>query len=139
MGMQIIQFALKPEEIERDIHMPENILAYTGTHDNQPIGGWVEDHDLDYQQRVRSNIENRGIHEENMVDLICHYAMSLNANLVILPAQDLMRLGNASQMNRPGTVGSPNWEWKLKHLDDLSDGISRFKRWVIKTNRTNMS
>lgn len=139
MGMQIIQFALKPEEIERDIHMPENILAYTGTHDNQPIGGWVEDHDLDYQQRVRSNIENRGIHEENMVDLVCHYAMSLNANLVILPAQDLMRLGNASQMNRPGTVGSPNWEWKLKHLDDLSDGISRFKRWVIKTNRTNVS
>ena len=26
----------------------------------------------------------------------------------------LMRLDNSARMNYPGTVGSPNWEWKLK-------------------------
>ena len=34
--------------------------------------------------------------------------------MTIFPLQDLMRLDNSARMNYPGTVGSPNWEWKLK-------------------------
>ena len=135
MGMQIIQFALKPEEITRDINMNKNILAYTGTHDNQPLGGWKEDNGLLKRLQVRRDIMRRGIKERNIVDLICHYAMSLNANLVILPVQDIMRLGNAAQMNRPGTVGSPNWEWKIESFGEMEVGFKRFTSWVSKTNR----
>src|SRR5699024_3034508 len=56
MGMQIIQFALKPEEIKRDIDMPENILAYTGTHDNQPVGGAVADMSFMKKLQVRRDL-----------------------------------------------------------------------------------
>lgn len=135
MGMQIIQFALKTEEIERDTNMNRNILAYTGTHDNQPLGGWAKDNSFVKKLQVRRDIAHVGIREFNIVDLINHYALSLNANLVILPAQDIMRLGDETQMNRPGTVGSPNWEWKLTSLDRLDAGLNRFKSWIMKTNR----
>ena len=46
-----------------------------------------------------------------------------------------MRLGDDTQMNRPGTVGSPNWEWKLKYLEDIKAGLKRFETWIEKTNR----
>lgn len=136
MGMQIIQFALKPEEIVRDENMEENILAYTGTHDNQPLGGTVADMGFFKKLQVRRDLGKRGIKDLNLIDRINHYALSLNANMVILPAQDLMRLGKEGTMNSPGTVGSPNWEWKLKDLSDLADGLERFKSWVKDTNRT---
>lgn len=136
MGMQIIQFQLKTDEIERDKNMDKNILAYTGTHDNQPLGGWVKDNGFKKKFQVRRDIKKAtGIKEKNMVDLINHYALSVNANLVILPAQDIMRLGDDTQMNRPGTVGSPNWEWKLKYLEDIKAGLKRFETWIEKTNR----
>ena len=30
-----------------------------------------------------------------------------------------MRLDNSARFNLPGTVGSPNWEWKLSSIKDL--------------------
>ncbi len=135
MGMQIIQFALKPEEIKRDKNMSENILAYTGTHDNQPVGGAVEDMSFFKRLQVRKDLGMRGIRDKNLIDRINHYALSLNANMVILPAQDIMRLGKETTMNHPGTVGSPNWEWKLLNLDSLDSGLERFKSWIKSTNR----
>ena len=35
-------------------------------------------------------------------------------NSNILGAISLLKLDNKARMNYPGTVGSPNWEWKLK-------------------------
>lgn len=135
MGMQIIQFALKPEEIKRDETMSENILAYTGTHDNQPVGGAVEDMSFMKKLQVRRDLRRHGIKDRNLIDRINHYALSLNANMVILPAQDIMRLSKDATMNSPGTVGSPNWEWKIKGLDQLDEGLVRFKSWIKQTNR----
>lgn len=135
MGMQIIQFALKPEEIERDKSMDENILAYTGTHDNQPIGGWREDMPLRDRLRVRRQLGKMGFKDKNIIDRICHYSLSLNASLVILPLQDILRLGNESQMNRPGTVGSPNWEWKLRDFSTIDEGLERYRNWLKQTDR----
>jgi 4-alpha-glucanotransferase len=34
------------------------------------------------------------------------------ADTAIVPAQDLLGLGSAARMNRPGTVGG-NWRWRL--------------------------
>lgn len=135
MGMQIVQFGLKPEEIKRDINMPVNILAYTGTHDNQPIGGSVADMSFRKRFQVLRDLRKLGIKDRNIIDRINHYALSLNANYVIIPAQDLMRLGKEATMNHPGTVGSPNWEWKLDSLSRLEEGLERFKTWIHATNR----
>lgn len=135
MGMQIAQFSLKTEEIERDKTMPKNLLVYTGTHDNQPLGGWREDTNFMDRLRVRNDLRKLGFKEDHIIDRICHYALSLNANCVILPVQDLLHLGNEARMNTPSTVGSPNWEWKLKSLDELDDGFIRYKGWLINTNR----
>jgi 4-alpha-glucanotransferase len=34
------------------------------------------------------------------------------ANLVLVPAQDLLGLGNEARMNRPG-LPTGNWRWRL--------------------------
>ena len=36
--------------------------------------------------------------------------------MTIFPLQDLLGLDDRARMNYPGTVGSPNWEWKLKDM-----------------------
>lgn len=135
MGMQIIQFALHHREIIRDEKMPHNLLIYTGTHDNETIGGWLKFHRKRYRERVYRDLEKRGIPDKNLIDKICHYTLSLNADWAILPIQDIMRLPQNTRLNYPGTVGSPNWEWKLKSLNDSKEGFERFTAWVLDTKR----
>ena len=40
--------------------------------------------------------------------------LAVENDLVIVPAQDLLGLGNEARMNRPGTVSAQNWSWRLE-------------------------
>lgn len=135
MGMQIIQFALKPEEMKRDETMSENILVYTGTHDNETLGGWAENHNMDDQNRIAQVLIDKGIEDASLIDKICHYTLSLNANWAILPIQDILNLDGNTRINRPGTIGSPNWEWKLSSFEGIEEAMQKMASWVLKTKR----
>jgi 4-alpha-glucanotransferase len=43
-------------------------------------------------------------------------ALSLKADLAIVPLQDILGLGGEGRMNRPGTVQG-NWEWRFEKTD----------------------
>lgn len=136
MGMQIIQFTLDDTSIEQSKDLKENLLVYTGTHDNQTLAGFLDSLPASRRKEIYSKIASIGIHESNPIDQLCMYALSLKANWVIVPIQDILRLGDIGRLNTPGTVGSPNWEWKLRAFDGLFDvGISRLKSWIEATNR----
>jgi 4-alpha-glucanotransferase len=48
------------------------------------------------------------------------------AERVVIPMQDLLGLGSAARMNRPGTVAG-NWLWRLNWADvpsDLAAGLA---------------
>ena len=38
---------------------------------------------------------------------------------MILPLQDILELDSEARLNTPGTVGSPNWQWKLVDFSSL--------------------
>ena len=50
--------------------------------------------------------------------------------MAILPYQDVCDLGAKTRLNLPGTLGSPNWEWKAKKLDDLAVRTEAFAALV---------
>jgi len=52
--------------------------------------------------------------KEALYDEIVKYIFTIPSLMTIFPLQDLLKLDNSARMNYPGTVGSPNWEWKLK-------------------------
>ncbi|MGI6499142.1 MAG: 4-alpha-glucanotransferase [Oscillospiraceae bacterium] len=41
-------------------------------------------------------------------------AFASPARLVICPLQDILSLGSDARMNTPGTVGFPNWAWRVR-------------------------
>jgi 4-alpha-glucanotransferase len=40
-------------------------------------------------------------------------ALRSPAELVIVPLQDLLELGDEARFNTPGTTGGHNWSWRL--------------------------
>jgi len=124
-GMKILQFAFDfnndndylPHNIEN-----RNCILYTGTHDNNTTNGWFYGEEVTEDQR-RYIMEYLGIEEwSDFHWKLIRSAMASTANLVMIPAQDLLGYGGDFRMNKPSTI-EDNWDWKLKS-GTLNSGIA---------------
>ncbi len=129
-GMRILQFAFdfnsKNTYLTHNINN-RNCILYTGTHDNNTTNGWFYGGEIDEGTREYV-LEYIGA--ESFSDVhwkLIREAYRSVADLVIVPAQDLLGYGEEFRMNRPGTPEG-NWGWKLTR-NSLDDGIvSRLRR-----------
>ena len=94
-----------------------NIIAYSGTHDNNTLKGWYFDELNRYQRKLLKRYFKAN--NNNIFRKIVKYLLSCTAKYVILPLQDILELDSEARLNTPGTVGSPNWQWKLVDFSSL--------------------
>lgn len=114
-GMKVFpfHFDLKTARFVED----SNIIAYSGTHDNNTLKGWYFDELNRYQRKLLKRYFKAN--DRNIFRKIIKYLLNCDAEYVILPVQDILELGREARLNTPGTVGSPNWQWKLVDFDLL--------------------
>ncbi|MGI6644907.1 MAG: 4-alpha-glucanotransferase [Bacilli bacterium] len=115
-GMEIVQFAYEIGEDSSIKYPKTNRLVYTGTHDNQTLKGWFTSFPLKKQLEIIEDLANRGFTYEDPMDSFLAYTLSSTARIAIFPLQDVLGLDDRARFNTPGTIGRPNWEWKLKNF-----------------------
>ena len=112
-GMKVMEFAFDSRDGSGPEYLPHNFIchcvAYTGTHDNETILGWMSSADL---ADVTHAVEYLRLSKEEGY----HWGMMRAlwgsvADLTIVQAQDLLGLGSKARMNTPSTVGN-NWRWR---------------------------
>lgn len=117
-GMRVILFGFDhsfPHSIHLPHHYPSHVIAYTGTHDNNTIHGWLEKELTQGQlkklkQYLGKNRINKKIHWE-LIELVTQSP----ADLVIFPVQDLLGLDGNARMNNPA-CSQGNWKWCLSNM-----------------------
>ncbi|MEK7359138.1 MAG: 4-alpha-glucanotransferase [Planctomycetota bacterium] len=114
-GMKILQFAFGwdlPTNPYAPHNYERNCVVYTGTHDNNTSRGWFNKDALPDERKRLSAYLGRDIYEDTVHWELIRLAMMSVANLVIIPMQDILGLGEESRMNRPSTI-TGNWQWRL--------------------------
>jgi 4-alpha-glucanotransferase len=107
-------------------------IAYTGTHDNQTTMGWYQKLSSLSQQQLAFFLKSyKGTISEKLVQ----YTLDAKPNQAILPMQDLLSMDDQARMNVPGTIGSPNWEWKLKDFKEFETLLPTFQQWLTISKR----
>ncbi len=110
-GMKVLQFAFDGDP--QNLYLPHNVerasVLYTGTHDNDTTLGWYASLDEATRRRVHDYLGWPG---EPAPWPLIRAALASRADYAILPAQDLLGLGSAARMNRPGRAQG-NWRWRL--------------------------
>lgn len=130
-GMRIVQFNFNPDEEENSNYdHVENLVLYTGTHDNQTMRGWYKEQTAKIKKRVRKNLERFGCLEGPISWKFVEFTYKQNSYMSIIPMQDIIDLGDEGRINTPGTLGSPNWEWRMKDLKPLEDRVEALKKLV---------
>ena len=119
MGMNVADFTLMSGEKPK-----KNQLAYTGTHDNQTARGFYESMPPEEKEKFRFALRRCGSAHEPVSKKMLRYVFLSDADMVIVPLADILNLGDEARLNTPGTVGSPNWEWRLKDDHGVKRKIS---------------
>ncbi len=138
-GMRVLQFAF---DSEVSPHMPHNYerncIAYTGTHDNTTIYGWLASLGADARAKLYDYIgEHSDLEggENSRLVWACIRTMLLSvADIVIIPFQDLAGWGEDTRMNIPGKA-TGNWRPRVTY--DAIDRIrtDRLRRFNYLSNR----
>lgn len=136
-GMKVIQFGFSEGESS---HLPhnytKNTVAYTGTHDNNTILGWLweananeRNYALEYCNYHGNDWGQGGYYSESCRAIIRTLWQSV-ANLVIVPIQDLCGFGSDTKMNKPG-LAKGNWGYRI-----TADQLGQIdKNFVLKLNK----
>jgi 4-alpha-glucanotransferase len=106
-GMAVLHWAFGGRSSpHRPENHRENQVVYTGTHDTDTAVGWFAS--LTRRQRAATGLDPAEPHR-GLIEI----ALASRASLAVVPAQDVLGLGGAARMNRPGRTGG-NWIWRLE-------------------------
>ena len=114
MGMNVVEFTLLD-----GIPILPNQLVYTGTHDNQTVTGWYKSQSKFDKKRVLDSLSACGTPHTPIAKKFVRYIMKSPAAIAIVPLSDVLGYDDRARLNTPGTVGSPNWEWRLASFAPL--------------------
>ncbi|MDX9959720.1 MAG: 4-alpha-glucanotransferase [Clostridia bacterium] len=118
-GMRILQFGFDASESGKglDPHnpfLPHNYtaasVAYTGTHDNDTMAGWLAQASSEERRFLEAYL---GHIPDNPVWAVIREIYKSVAAFAVVPMQDMLGLGPEARMNEPGTIGN-NWAWRMQ-------------------------
>ena len=123
-GMAILQFAFGNDPQAPDFkphNYPREIVAYSGTHDNDTTVGWWTSAGAGDSTRTAAEVaaeraftlEYLGVDGSEIQWSFLRALMASVADTVIFPVQDVLGLGSEARMNTPATLGR-NWKWRMK-------------------------
>lgn len=125
-GMRVLLFAFGGD-LARNAYIPHNYvrdcIVYTGTHDNNTVRGWFETEATPEEKRRVFRYVGHEVSAQDIPWAFIRLAMMSVANLVIIPLQDVLGLGQEARMNRPATA-SGNWGWKFL-LEQLTPAVAQ--------------
>ncbi|HZT38033.1 MAG TPA: 4-alpha-glucanotransferase [Bryobacteraceae bacterium] len=126
-GMSVLQFAFGNDPQAptfRPHNYPRELVAYTGTHDNDTtVGWWTSTGETDSTRSAEEIVRERNFtrrylrtdgSEINWVFI--QTIMASVADTVLIPLQDVLGLGSEARMNLPGRAHG-NWQWRLREGD----------------------
>lgn len=127
MKIQIFSLDTKGKYADDSFHDVENMIVYTGTHDNDTLMEWYGKLTCAEKRKLRRFLARRGIRQGSVKDRLIAYTLKGQAEYAVLPMADVLGLGKEGHLNTPGTVGSPNWEWRMPELFPAEAEMKRYR------------
>lgn len=133
-GMKVLQFGFGTESAHALSEFRPNVVAYTGTHDNDTARGWFDSRVDENPQELAIAIEQLGSTPGSFAWDLITAVMGSTANTAVVPVQDLLGLGSEARMNEPGTTVG-NWTWRLLPGQLDAGIVERMARLTLETGR----
>ena len=143
-GMKICEFAFdgNPDNEHKPSNYTTNFVAYTGTHDNEPLRSYIDNLTGKYEKAFKRDLKKecrlagvayRGKTSRLKCRTVIRLLYASKAFLIIVPMQDILCLGAETRMNFPSTVSPDNWSYRFV-ADDFTAKTSEWLKDLAKEN-----
>ncbi len=124
-GMKILQFAFGDGGDKNFLphNYIKNCVVLTGSHDNNTTKGFFANERKQNSGIYESAKEYLSYTGNNITFELIRTAYASVANIVIIPMQDILNLGEEARMNFPGKLGG-NWTWRFS-WEQIDQNISK--------------
>ncbi|MBQ8292081.1 MAG: 4-alpha-glucanotransferase [Clostridia bacterium] len=127
-GMKVFEFAFDgdPENEYLPVYYNENSVAYTGTHDNEPLRSFIEGLDKKERKAFEAETEKQCLQAdvpyiresiEEECESIIRLLYSSKSDTVVIPMHDILCFGEEARLNAPSTVSGKNWTFRFTEKD----------------------
>ena len=127
-GMRIFQFGFLDDG--NSIHMPHNYIrnsvAYSGTHDNNTLFGFLWESDEATRRRALDYCGFGGGDWGGASPIFLRAIFASVSDLAIIPIQDFLMYGSDTRINTPG-VAKGNWSYRVTKEQLMSADKAFFK------------
>ena len=120
-GMDVLEF--EDYDVREGVRPGDEKIVYTSTHDTSTLVGWTS---------ARWDIKDPAEQVE-LAESIMRSAFESPADLVMMPLQDVLLLGDDARMNVPGTTEG-NWSWQADEAD-VAASVDRIRALAEETKR----
>lgn len=126
-GMKVLQFGFSDGENDYLPHnfTSTNCFAYTGTHDNETLVGWVESLDKKSLKFARSYLNVKK--KKDIPAAVIRAAWGSVAEVACAQMQDFLDSPREDRMNTPSTLGG-NWQFRTKEGDFTPELAKRIRK-----------
>lgn len=129
-GMRVLQFGFLSDTDSP--HLPHNYInnsiAYTGTHDNNTLLGYVWELDDSSRRKLLDYCGFEGDNWDRCYDEILRTVFASHAGILILPVQDLLLYGADTRLNTPGKCDG-NWSFRITKEQLSTINKEKFRKW----------
>ncbi len=124
--MRILQFAFLDDG--DSLHQPHNYIknsvAYTGTHDNNTIFGYLWECSDAERRRLLEYCNFTGDDWGKASPWLIRAVFASVSDLAIIPVQDYLMYGSDTRINKPG-IAQGNWSYRVTK-DQLQNADGEF-------------
>ena len=129
-GMRVLQFGFLGDS--NSPHLPHNFInnsvAYTGTHDNNTLLGYIWELDDGTRKNVMEYCGFEGENWDSCYNEILRTMFASHAGLLVLPVQDLLLYGSDTRLNTPGKADG-NWSYRITKEQLQNIDKAKFRKW----------
>ena len=131
-GMKVLQFGFDSDPDNE--HLPHNFatphcVAYTGTHDNETLRGWVEKADKKTIKYAKTYLRVKK--KSEIPEAMVAACWQSTAELAVAQMQDFLDEDADARMNTPSVLGG-NWQYRTGSRD-FTDALAKRIRRLNRT------
>lgn len=113
-AMKVLEFAYDSDN--RNLYLPHNYerncVAYTGTHDNEPLMAWIRGQSGDTRLHMIRYQGSEHTPERELYWDCIRTVMASVADTVLIPMWDYLGAGAEARINTPSAAAG-NWRWRM--------------------------
>ena len=145
-GMRVLQFGFNMDE--QNPHKPSNYIkntvAYTGTHDNEPIAAFIEKMNTENPELFgnvlnfeckKANVKIKAKTVKDLGYTAIELLFSSVADTAIIPFADVILAGEEARINEPSVFSEKNWSYRFLNSEISEKTAEKLRTLIKKTGR----